>query len=647
MWRSFWMGGFEGADHVNGRGQPLDMTRSSGHLEQLDSDYARLRRLGVLCVRESVGWRLSERSGLRGSACSGVYDFTRLARLTQAAQHHGIQLLWTLMHYGTPSDVDLRNDRFIPRFARFAAAVARYLKPFHDAPPVYTPINEISFLAWALTETHLIRGYGPDHARAADTRASGWEMKRRLVRAALAAIDAILQVDARARFLHIDPLVHVAAPPHAEALAALAQRICDYQWQAWDMLAGRSEPDLGGHARALDLIGVNHYHSGQWEVLSEKRLAWHLRDPRRRPFSAQLAEVWSRYQRPLIVAETGHVGAGRAAWLDEVAAQVQLAQAQGVPVGGLCLYPIVDRHDWDDPTHWHHSGLWDHLPTPSPSPLTQPERPAAITRRLNLPYARCLKSWQRRLPQPQAAQAQREAQAGQPAVRPDLLALSRRPWRQAAQSAHPLLLQLAQHYRVWIIEAPQAGDTAPFVEQVQGAAQITVLRLHLASAASGWHAEQLSDQLGELLPVLEQRLRLQGVNDYVAWCDTPAAWPLLARLKPLLTLYDQHECRCGRPADAPCSAAEAALLQAADLVLNSRDHQRLAHRAALGSARRAGAEPRPSWEEAVAAQICGFIDHALPRARQRQREATAQALRPSRSSSRDAPPQHRADGAAE
>ena len=31
----------------------------------------------------------------------------------------------------------------------------------------------------------------------------------------------------------------------------------------------------------------------------------------------------------------------------------------GVPVEGVCLYPILDRYDWEDSTHWHNCGLWD------------------------------------------------------------------------------------------------------------------------------------------------------------------------------------------------------------------------------------------------------------------------------------------------
>jgi len=31
----------------------------------------------------------------------------------------------------------------------------------------------------------------------------------------------------------------------------------------------------------------------------------------------------------------------------------------GIPLLGICIYPIIDRPDWDDLITWHHSGLWD------------------------------------------------------------------------------------------------------------------------------------------------------------------------------------------------------------------------------------------------------------------------------------------------
>ena len=61
-----------------------------------------------------------------------------------------------------------------------------------------------------------------------------------------------------------------------------------------------------------------------------------------------LAEVHQRYGRPLLIAETGAEGPARAAWLEHVADQVGRALRQGVPVQGICLYPVLDYPGWDD-----------------------------------------------------------------------------------------------------------------------------------------------------------------------------------------------------------------------------------------------------------------------------------------------------------
>src|SRR4051812_16624393 len=390
--RSFWMGGFEGADHLNGHASALDMARANGHLARLDEDYAAAAALGLRSVRESIGWRLAE-------APVGRFDFARLRAMAQAARRQGVQVVWTLMHYGTPADVDLRDDRMIDRFARLAAAGPDPHGALSDEAPFYNLVNEIGFLAWAVPETGQIHPYRQDLAgRAADSTArSGYAVKRRLVRAVLAGIEAVREVDPHARFLHIEPLVHVAAPVDRPDLQALADTVCGYQWQAWDLIGGRAEPELGGSADALDLIGVNHYHSGQWEVGSEARLWWHLRDPRRRPLAALLGDAWRRYRRPMIIAETGHVGAGKAAWLEGVADDVLQARALGLPVGGICLYPLVDRPDWNDPRHWHRGGLWD-VDAGARARGPQATRASAFARPLDPGYASALAACQRRLP---------------------------------------------------------------------------------------------------------------------------------------------------------------------------------------------------------------------------------------------------------
>jgi hypothetical protein len=65
------------------------------------------------------------------------------------------------------------------------------------------------------------------------------------------------------------------------------------------------------------------------------------------------------------VSETSHFGAGRGRWIREVAEEVARAREAGVGVEGLCIYPIIDRPDWEDPNHWHNSGLWDLRRSPS------------------------------------------------------------------------------------------------------------------------------------------------------------------------------------------------------------------------------------------------------------------------------------------
>ena len=63
-------------------------------------------------------------------------------------------------------------------------------------------------------------------------------MKQALVRAALAGIEAILAVDARSRFIHCDPLVHVVAPSDAPHLRGEAEHFNNHVvHEAWDMIA--------------------------------------------------------------------------------------------------------------------------------------------------------------------------------------------------------------------------------------------------------------------------------------------------------------------------------------------------------------------------------------------------------------------------
>lgn len=343
LFRSFWLAGFESACHINRRGDRLDLMSATQHDAELEADYARVRELGFGAVRESVRWHLVDRGG--------ALDLSTVRSVLEAAARQGMQVLWTLCHYGWPEDVPLLSNEFVERFAQYCAAVARVVKELDREAPFYTPINEISFFSWAAGEVGYMYPF---------LRGRGAELKGHLVRAAAAGIEAIRAVEPRARFIHVDPLIHVVPPLGRPELAEAAAAQRASQFHAWDMLGGRARPELGGGADDLDIVGVNFYHANEWEF-PDQRLRWEdtPRDPRWVPLHRLLREVYQRYRRPIIISETSHFGEGRARWVREVAQEVAIARGAGVPLEGLCIYPIIDRPDWDDPSRWHNSGVWD------------------------------------------------------------------------------------------------------------------------------------------------------------------------------------------------------------------------------------------------------------------------------------------------
>jgi hypothetical protein len=352
LFRSFWLAGFESACQITQAGRRLDMIAVTQHDRQVASDYARLREVGIQAARDGIRWPLIERGGR--------YHFASLAPMAQAAREYGIQVIWNICHYGWPDDLDIFAPAFVDRFARFCRTVARFMADQSDDVPFYTPINEISFLAWAAGSKGYIYPCARDR---------GFELKCQLIRAVIAGCEAIWDVDPRARFVNVDPLMHVVAPRGRPELAEAAAGQRAGQFESWDMLAGRAHPELGGAPRYLDIMGLNFYHSNQWEHPGDDanaRLRWEdsPRDERWVPLHKLLAEVHERYRRPLFLSETSHFGVGRGPWIAEIGAEVGHALAAGVPIEGICIYPILDRPDWDDLEHWHNSGLWDLVPGP-------------------------------------------------------------------------------------------------------------------------------------------------------------------------------------------------------------------------------------------------------------------------------------------
>src|SRR5689334_23939893 len=175
LFSSFWMAGFESACHITRRGVRLDMIHATQHDRFVDEDYANLAHFGICSGRDTVRWHLIESK-------PGVFDFASMDFMIAAARRHGIQVVWDLCHYGWPDGLDIFSAAFVDRFATFARAVAEHLRSTSDDVPMYTPINEISFFAWAAGEVGWFFPFG---------KGRGGELKRQLIRACIAGIEAI------------------------------------------------------------------------------------------------------------------------------------------------------------------------------------------------------------------------------------------------------------------------------------------------------------------------------------------------------------------------------------------------------------------------------------------------------------------------
>jgi beta-glucosidase/6-phospho-beta-glucosidase/beta-galactosidase len=341
LFESFFMGGFECSTHRLRSGRRLDEIDATRHDQFATEDYLRLRSQGMLTARDGVRWHLIEKS-------PGKYDFSSVLPLITASQKTRTQILWDLFHYGWPDYLDIFKPAFVEAFRAFAGAFGQLWRNETDDVLFVTPVNEISFFAWGSGQVGILNPF---------KRRRGNELKQQLIRASIAAIEELWAIDHRTRITLIDPMINVVpADPKNKRDVSGSERCRKAQFDAWDMLCGRRAPELGGAEKYLDVIGGNYYVHNQWVF---RRSFIPPDDSRYRHYREMLAELYHRYRRPIFVAETGIEDDLRPSWFRYICDEVFAAIQNGVPVQGICLYPIVNHPGWDDDRHCH-NGLWDY-----------------------------------------------------------------------------------------------------------------------------------------------------------------------------------------------------------------------------------------------------------------------------------------------
>jgi hypothetical protein len=151
-------------------------------------------------------------------------------------------------------------------------------------------------------------------------------------------------------------MIHIAAHEEHPEHGAECHAYTRSMYEAWDMLEGRLWPFLAAAAMRWTSSG-----STSTRATSGTHQPYRVLqpgDPKHRPVRELLIEIWERYGRPLWVSETGTEDDERGPWLHYICGEVEAAMQAGVPVHGICLYPIINHLGWNDDRHCR-NGLWD------------------------------------------------------------------------------------------------------------------------------------------------------------------------------------------------------------------------------------------------------------------------------------------------
>ncbi|HEX8461087.1 MAG TPA: amine oxidase [Segetibacter sp.] len=376
LFNSFWMGGYECSDKLNAFGNRVDMLTTTGHIQLIDQDYKSLKPFNISTVREGVRWSVVEKRAYQ-------YDWSAVAYMIEKGKANGIQQIWDLCHFGFPDDLTPLHPMFSRRFAALCRSFVHFYRSvLPDEQLIVTPINEVSFLSWLGGDVQATSPY---------CWGRGWDVKYALMRAFIEGVAAMKEIDPAIKIMTTEPLVNMVPPFAAteEEITGAAQ-YHEWQFQSVDMLIGDVSPELGGNPDFLDIAGFNYYYNNQWIAGTSEFLPWlnEEPDPRFVPLHILLARAYERFNCPIALTETSHPEEDRHKWIKMIGEEVGEVIKQGIPFCGVCLYPIIDRPDWDHFTvPWHKAGLWD-------AEITEDGLP---TRDLYLPYAEALLEAQRNL----------------------------------------------------------------------------------------------------------------------------------------------------------------------------------------------------------------------------------------------------------
>jgi beta-glucosidase/6-phospho-beta-glucosidase/beta-galactosidase len=340
FFNSYFIAGYECADHLNAQGIRVNLLKETAHDQRVEEDYQLIKNIGISSAREGICWSEVEKKPYH-------YDFSEVLERLKMGNQMGVQQIWDVMHFGCPADLYPTHPQFENRFVALCRAFVNFYHQNCSEPLLIVPINEISFHSWFAGES---KGTAPY------VKLAGWEVKYALCKAVISGIKAIKILSPGAIISVVEPLVAIHAD-HDSCPEDIAQQN-NYQFQAVDIITGKICPELGGQEDLIDLIGINYYWNCQWRP-NGGTLPWPEINQDRIPLVKLINNLYQKYHKPLWISETGHIGEGRAEWLEEITKSVMECAEIGIKIHGVCLYPVIDRPDWDNLLDYHNSGIWD------------------------------------------------------------------------------------------------------------------------------------------------------------------------------------------------------------------------------------------------------------------------------------------------
>ena len=259
LFGSLFIGGFECSTHLTPEGHRMTSSRRRSTIVLRGGLHA-LPNAGIIAVRDAARWPIVDLPGRLDRLRSPT------ARRDSPAEHGSAHLGSVPLRLSRRSRLPvmpIRRD-FLERFVAFATAVARVVRDENDEPGWYTPVNEISYTAWAAGDVGIMSPF--------------WHRPRLGLQVLLVGRRSRPSTPSDHRPRRPRPFGRAARPAprsseHYRSHERARLRARSRRFQRPGRLGGlrharrpcRSRT-LGGTREHLGVVGVNYYEGNQWTI---------------------------------------------------------------------------------------------------------------------------------------------------------------------------------------------------------------------------------------------------------------------------------------------------------------------------------------------------------------------------------------------